>query len=358
MARILIQALGGSNEEKGMFHFGNWRRWWKEEMIDGLSERVTSGHVPVLRLHYSADPKKRPGTPDGDIWIDQASQGYPGGTASPRWRKEMEIDYGALGGTRLFPSWEQWTAQHPILLPAGFQPHGYRLYGSYDHGWRRPAAFHVHAVNGDGDIVTVWEMYADKMPIPQVAKIILGESVLVPRREEATIDSQKLRFEGNPFAGQLAFIVADPQIWAEDQPMSENTFKSVAALFRRCGVLFTKGEKGGDSMVAQWLHGHYWRDLANPRYRIAANCTWLIWELGRLRHQDYSPHVALTKDQPEKLVDKDDHAWDGLKMFLKRFPPKAMQGVMDEAPNTFQWWRKVARMQKDGQPIPTYVRET
>ena len=91
-------------------------------MIDGLSERVTSGHVPVLRLHYSADPKKRPGTPDGDLWIDLASQGYPGGTSSPRWRKEMEIDYGALGGTRLFSSWEQWTAQHPILLPTGFQP--------------------------------------------------------------------------------------------------------------------------------------------------------------------------------------------------------------------------------------------
>ncbi|KKL88732.1 hypothetical protein LCGC14_1921710, partial [marine sediment metagenome] len=252
-------------------------------MIDGLSEKITSGRIPVLRLHYSSDPNKRPGTPAGDEWILEASQGYIGGTASPRWRKEMEIDYGALGGTRLFPEWEQWVAQGQIVI-APFQPTGYRLYGSYDHGWRNPAAFHVHGINGDGQIVTLWEFYASNVPVAQTARIILGECVVL---------GDGRRFDGNPFAGQETFKVADPSIWAQDQPMADNTMKSIAELFRRSGVYFTKGERGGDTMVAEWLHGHYWKDPRNPLLRITTNCPKLIWEIGQQRHKDDPPRVAL-----------------------------------------------------------------
>ena len=107
-------------------------------MIHGLAERLTAGGIPVLRLHYSSDPKKCPGTKDGDAWLVHATQGYPGGVKSPRWKKEMEIDYGALGGTRLFPEWELWSTNSHIIIPP-FTATGYRIYGSYDHGWRHPS---------------------------------------------------------------------------------------------------------------------------------------------------------------------------------------------------------------------------
>ena len=317
-----------------------------EDVIPGLSERITSGGIAVLRLHYSACPRKRPGTPEGDTWLADETRGYPGGTASPRWRKEMEIDYGALGGTRLFPEWEQWVALGAIVI-APFAPTGYRLYASYDHGWRNPSSYHVHGISGDGNIVTLWELYADHVPVQHLARIILGESVTL---------GDGRRFDGNPFAGQPAYIVADPSIWAEDRPMADDPNKSVAELFRRAGVYMTQGERGGDTMVAEWLHGHYWRDPTRPLYRITTACPKLIWEIGRLRHKEFSAKVALHRDQPEQFVSKDDHAWDSLKYFLQRFPPKPGEVKAPAPANTFRWWKDLAKKPM-GEVMPTYRRQ-
>ena len=314
-------------------------------MIQGLSERLTSGGLPVLRLHYSADPGKRPGTPEGDRWLVEATAGIVGGVNSPRWRKEYEIEWGALGGTKLFPDWEKW--QRAIVIPA-FTPTGYRLYASYDHGWRNPAAFHVHGVSGDGSIVTVWEFYAAQVPVHQIAQVILGTPIV-------TQDGR--RFDGNPFARDHAFIIADPSMWAEDVPMTDETNKSIAELFRRAGVYMTKGERGGDTMVAEWLHGHYWRDPAQPLYRICSTCPKLIWEIGKLRHKEFSAKVALHREQPEQFVSKDDHAWDGLKMFLQRFPPRPEAAKMPAPPATFHWWKKLAKAGATDGVMPTYRRQ-
>ena len=315
-------------------------------MIPGFSSRVASGTIPVLKVFYYADPKKRPGTPEGDAWIQEASSGYPGGTKSPRWLKEMQISYGAMGGTKLFPDWEQWSALGQVLIPP-FVPQGYKLYGSYDHGWRNPAAFHVHGINGDGEIVTLWEFYASNVPVGMIARLIQGESVTTP-------DGR--RFAGNPYAGDLTWAVADPSIWAEDQPMVDNTNKSIAELFRRHGVFFHKGERGGDTMVAEWLLGHYWADPQHPRYRITTECPKLIWELGQQRHKEIAPHLTLNANHPEQLVDKNNHAWDGLKMFLQRFPPAASKPRPEQRGGSFAWFRDQAKRAKDGRPIQTYRR--
>jgi hypothetical protein len=314
-------------------------------MIPGLTERLTSGGMPVLRLHYSAAPEKRPGTPEGDVWLAEASSAIAGGVTSPRWRKEMEIEWSALGGTKLFPEWEKWC-RGPIVCDP-FIPTGYKLYASYDHGWRNPSSFHIHGVSAN-EIVTFWEFYASQVPVHLIAKIILGEPV-------STKDGR--RFAGNPFAGQQLSIIADPSMWAEDVPMTDEPNKSVAELFRRAGVYMTKGERGGDTMVAEWLHGHYWRDPAQPLYRICSTCPKLIWEIGKLRHKEFSAKVALTRDQPEQFVSKDDHAWDGLKMFLQRFPPKPGTAKAVAPPATFAWWKQVAQKAQRGETLPTYRRQ-
>ena len=147
-------------------------------MIPGLTVRLTSSGIPVMRLHYSASIHRRPGSAEGDAWLAQASSGYPGGTNSPRWRKEQEIDYGALSGTRLFPLWEQWANNGQIVIPP-FEPEGYKIYGSYDHGWRHPACYLVHGVNGDGDFVTLWEFWGSNVPYEKIAKIINGDDVFL-----------------------------------------------------------------------------------------------------------------------------------------------------------------------------------
>lgn len=316
-------------------------------MYHGLTERLTTGGLPVLRLHYGADPSKRPGTPEGEAWLQQATSGYPGGVKSPRWRKEMEIDYGALGGTKLFPEWEVWSQNGRIIIPP-FTPHGYRLYGSYDHGWRHPGCYLVHGINPEGEIVTLWECYGAHIPVSYWARIIKGEAVTLP-------DGR--RFPGNPYAGDEVYKVADCSIFAEDQAMSDNTMKSIATLFRNEGIVFIPASQGGDTMVAEWLHGYWWKDPLAPLYRMTTACPKLAWSLGQQRHKDVSPQVALNRAQPEELVDKDNDPWDALKYFLQRFPPRPLVKQAMQKPGSFAWWRDQAKREREGDAVATYKRE-
>lgn len=331
-------------------------------MIPGLSHRLTSQGVPVIRCHYSSDPRKRPGTPAGDSWRARTSAAYVGGTNSADWRREYEIDWNALGGHRVFPEWEQWVGKRKIVIPPFFGE-GQKLYGSYDHGWRNPASFHVWGVDFDGDIAALWEFYGSHVGVPLIARILKGEDVV-------TQDGR--RFTGNPYAGKVSWTKADPSMWSEDQSMSDGTNKSVAELFRREGVYLQKGEKGGDTMVAEWLHGHWWKDQEKPKLRLSCPETlisvgkkpcpdgysgpgapMLIWEIGQQRHREFSARVALNREQPEELVDKDNHAWDDMKMFLKCFPPKPTMQKAEGTPGSFNWWRAMEKRRKES---PNYQR--
>lgn len=325
-------------------------------MREGLAERLTTGGIPVLRLHYSADPEKRPGTPDGDAWLTQAMQGYAGGINAPRWRKEMEIDYGALMGTMLFPQWANWSTNGRIVVPP-FDPIGYKLYGSYDHGWRHPGCYLVHGLNPDGDLVTLWEMWGAHIPYQSWARAINGETVRVPSCG-ASCHPDTREYPGNPYAGKEQFKLADPSIWAEDKPQQDNTMKSTARLFRMASVPFIPAENGGDTTISEWLIGNYWKDPFNPRYRITTACPKLIWEIGRQRHKDRSDAVAKNVAQPEELVDKDNDAFDAMKYFLLKFPPTPVQHKAAQKAGSFAWWQKVAidKGLRRG-PMPVFRRE-
>ena len=320
-------------------------------MLPGLSERVTKSGIPVLRLHYSADPHKRAGTPEGDAWLHDALQGYPGGMNSPRWRKEFEIDYGALGGTKLVPLWELWKTNGKIVIPP-FQPHGYRLYGTYDHGWRHKSSYHVHGINSDGEIMTLFEFWDSHVPYQAISRIVKGETVRLPPVGCQCKDHQGIRtFIGNPYAGQEIAKYADPSMWAEDQPQQDGTNRSMAHLFRKEGIHFIQGQRGGDTTMAEWLIGHYWLDPMKPLYRITTACPGLVFEIGQQRHKDFSERVAQNRSQPEELVDKDNDAWDSLKQFLLRFPPTPQLDKAKDKPNSFEWWRAMAQQVQSGEPV-------
>jgi hypothetical protein len=245
----------------------------------------------------------------------------------------MEIDYGALSGQKLFPLWPEW--QKYVVIPP-FNPVGFKLYGSYDHGWRHPACFLVHGVGPDGQIVTLWEFHASNVTYKDIAKIIR---------------------EDNPYAGRLTWIVADPAIWSDSQVTSEQTMKSIATLFREEGVHFLEGKRGGDTTVAEQLLGHYWVDIRNPQFRITTACPKLIWELGQQRHRQFSASVAANRTQPEELVDKDNDAWDALKYFFNQFPTAPQAKKPKQVPATFDWWKQQAQRAAKGEPLKTYRRE-
>lgn len=314
---------------------------------DALTTRITSGGLFVARLHYAADENKNPDNSVGRAWIKSALSGYAGGINDPNWLKEMEILYTAGSGQRILQNWQGWLQSSNIFIDGEVDLTGAKLYASYDHGYANPAAYLVHALYPDGMRRTVWEFYQAEVPVPKIASIIKGK--------KTQLDDGRV-FEGNPYAGlECGVRIADPEIMRRTQVMQNGPNKSIADLFRMEGVYFQAGERGDDMTVANWLLGNLWLDPMNPSYQIHRSCRNLIWELGRLQRKTWSPLQARTRNQPEALLDKDNHAWDALKYWLKRFPVGVAQQPKIEQVANFEFWRDMHK-RKPGVKL-SYVRD-
>jgi hypothetical protein len=238
-----------------------------------------------------------------------------------------------------------------------------RLYGVYDHGWRNPACFLVIGQNREGLPTVFWQFYAAGVGVTEIARIIKGETV---RCRDGRV------FHGNPHYKETGRIIADPSIWKEDQNQDDGTTKSVAELFRRHGVYLQPGQRGGDTTVASWLT-ELWSDLQHigaqiccPVALLDTDQGWidrgyagpgapcLVWELGRLRFKDWSATQQLHHDYKEEIEDKDNHAWDCLKMHMHEFPPKAPKSVPSNQPGSVDWWRRQRKRAEMGLETRTF----
>lgn len=306
---------------------------------DGLTARITKSGLPVLRVHYSADWRKDPHTAEGQRWLVDASQGYPQGLQDPAWRKEMEIEYGALAGQALFGLWDYYK---PLVVVPPFEiarEPSVKFYGSYDHGWVHKSVYQVHAVLPTGHKYTVWEFAASLVPVRAIAEIIKGRDVKLVQDGRV--------FAGNPYAGKEIVKVADPQIFARTGRQTDEPFDSVGDLFRdKYGVSFQKGHKGGELTVAEWLIGDLWLDPGEPRYQIFETCQQLLFELPKLRYKQMSAVQSRTKDAKEQLVDKDNDSWDALCQFLRLFPSTVAPKPAKSIYGTFAWWQKTVKNTK------------
>lgn len=329
------------------------------ELVDGgmkrgLTTRINSdSNLFVCRLYHTADPEKCPATPAGKDWLYQEERGYPGGIGGPGWQKEMGIRYTVGGGGKVFPRFGAWRKESQIFIRPvqnvviGSQA---QVWASYDHGFVNPACYLVHLVYPRENEVwfqTVWEFYASGLLVPEIAAIINGKPI-------RTSDGRE--FPGNPFAGREKIKICDPEI--ERRRPSANEVTSIHQMFRDEGVMFVKGESGGDSMIADYLNGTLWRDPMRPRYQIGENCEHLIWELGRLQLKKHkSALMSLSKNDPEDIVDRDNHAFDALKYFLKRLPRGYNESAPVEREGTFSWWMDLANDPLHRRVMPTYRRK-
>lgn len=66
--------------------------------------KVSPDGMPVLRLHYSADPDKDPAGEKGRAWLEQKRKEF---TNEAIYRQELEIDYGAKRGQLVFPEFDR-----------------------------------------------------------------------------------------------------------------------------------------------------------------------------------------------------------------------------------------------------------
>ena len=96
---------------------------WKD-VGKGIQVRRLDTSYCHVRIHYSADPEK------DAAWVSRRSARY-GGVNTPKWRREMEIDYTAVQGQPVYPMLSD--AHVAIRLTQDMA-----IYRVIDHGIRHP----------------------------------------------------------------------------------------------------------------------------------------------------------------------------------------------------------------------------
>jgi hypothetical protein len=138
-----------------------------ENLMEGLTARRLANDFAHLRIHYTADPLKR-----GD-WAARQSVLY-GGLESPTWRREMEIDYNAFSGQRIWPSLCNFH-------DAQYDMKNWTVYRVIDQGIRHPTVSLWIGVNAKKDRHVFREYYSTGMSIAENCRKILridsGENI-------------------------------------------------------------------------------------------------------------------------------------------------------------------------------------
>jgi len=285
--------------------------------VRGISTRKTSLGWTVIRVHYSADEDKDPKTPRGKAWYDEARRGM----SDARFRKEFEIDYGALGGQLLFPDFDE--SIH--VLPLEKQPcavsdlsaEQYTVFLGCDPHIRAAHAFVWLAVNREGEMAIVWSWWPgleDKRKIEECVVYVKAMSsfsaCLRPRR-----------------------MVMDVAAKGMDASEERNYFQE----FQAAGLTFQPSKKNrdeiGDDLLRQALAVKpYGEGQQRPKLTIWDKCgdnAKLVWQLKNARYQEFKGNVT-DKDPPEKAERKERHLIDCIVYILlygARFiPPKKIGG--------------------------------
>lgn len=273
----------------------------------------------VMPVHYTMDPDK-----SGPEWAKKEKKGMP----DWMWRKEYEMDPYAASGKPAFPDLSDWQKYiyQPLAqaIPDGTIPPWWKKFAGFDWGFSNPTAVEFCTVRPDGVIVFYWEYY----------------------KKLATVDETDRTVKSHPHFNKLEKFVHDPSMSfmtnrgggiAASQKNAEE--KALADEFSQKGWVMVPGMRGNDVTFIQWLYDA-WQDLEHPKVIICQGCYNLWWELLRLRHEELSTSQYHKRSDPEKIVDKDNHAFDAMKYVC-------MSGLYQHSEvDQWQYMDKEERMRK------------
>jgi hypothetical protein len=280
--------------------------------VRGITDKITSDGVRVLRVHYSADVGKDLDTKAGKVWIAKSLIGYPGGMTGAKWRREMEIDFNAQGGQLVFPALEQYRDR--IELPAWKEvPEDWKLYGGFDYAGRGVTAFMVVAHDRKiDDYYAVFEYYKQRAGYIHASQAI----------------------KECKYYDRLEWIVADPSMWTATQERGDGgDLVSPASLFAEEGIHFLKGTRGGDREFAELMNEQMWGEFKRkdwqPRYRITKSCPYHYKEMSQWRYNEWTTSTGQNRNLKETMMDKNNHSIDAIKYLFKMLSSNWMADKVD-----------------------------
>jgi hypothetical protein len=275
-------------------------------MTKGISTRTTSIGFHVLRLHYSSDPDKDPATEAGRRWYEQARTGM----SDARWRKEYEIDYGALSGQLVFPGFD--PGIH-VVEEFKIDPHQWTIYMACDPHPRTPHAFVWLCVNREGEMVVKFSWWPQDYVRPDFHATV----------KEHYAESVKL-VEDQLFGGSRGIRrVMD----SAGKGMNASEERSYFDAYREAGLHFWEAKKNRDlsgfDLITEALRPTSFtvgnEKKMKPRLTIQEGNDELVWQIKHLRFSEWRGNVT-DKDPPEKAQEKRRHLVDCLVYILLNRP--------------------------------------
>ncbi len=235
--------------------------------------------------------------------------------------RELDIDFTALLGAKVFPEFTARRAEIVIEPPyPDFGPDA-RYFAGFDYGMRSPAAFEVFTVQ-DGILYCVFEVYRPCRLISDFAE----------------------EMRSFPYWNNIRYIAADPNCWRLDQ-QSKGGLVSVESLFREAGVrTFVKGANhtGAEQAWVAMLREHWHVDAEMPGLRIFSSCSNLISEFETAIYHNQSERQLATQNYREEIADVRNHALDATK-YLMLTRPDSKRPVQFEDPGLVQRWAQSSK---------------
>lgn len=278
--------------------------------MKGVSKRTTKLGFNVLRLHYTADPDKDPSTAAGKRWLEEAKKGM----SAARWRAEMDIDYGALGGQLVFPEFDE--SIHYVsqgLLP--LSKDDWTVWLAADPHPRRAHAFVWLAINKYDEMVIPWSWWPQDVNEERERE---GKNRLLIREyAEGLRDVEK----GGLFPASFIELM-DPAGKNFNQDEEHNFFDGYQAE----GAIFRPAKKNreyaGYELISKALTPTKYvvgnEERFKPRLTIMRGCGYngeLVRQFKMLRFREHRGNVV-DKDAPSDPMDKARHLIDCVSYIL------------------------------------------
>lgn len=306
-------------------------------VVKGCTIRKTRYGQSIMRIHYSAIPERDPDTEAGQAWYKRER---PLSSSEAAWKKEQEIDYLAQGGESVFAPvlgnpeyYQQIVISDPNWKP---DPRWDTVFG-FDHGKTNATSLQKAYVTGEiinhqtGEIISPFDIYF----AGEYYSMRRGPSPEEPLGWQNNIDQNVRTMLQMPDLDRRRWIVADPNIFNDDVAKSAGDYVSHHAEYKAAGFISMRPYEGvrSDVTFSEWLLSDYWAGLdRGKRPRVFIVCRTpsdrvqpglhpydspnLLWELKRSRRVEMSARQLMTRNPSDALVDKHNHARDGMKYLL------------------------------------------
>jgi hypothetical protein len=287
------------------------------EVTRGLTIRRTQRGIPVVRVHYSANPQRDPEI--NPEWKQQERLTY---SSQAAWDREQEIVDEAGGGELVFAEtlikyWHKIIISDPRWRPGP----NWRVEAGFDHGRTNPTVFLRCYTDEEGVLYFCGEYYQPNEEIWQHVQEL---------REMADFDKVS-----DCYADATIFNINMQQSQTPGRP--HERAKSVNELYQEQGItcFLPFAQDRSDVSFAARLMSHWANlDKREPSVKIVCSnycerpqpglhnwdCPNLLWELMRARREKSTAHQLLTRNPSEVIVDKDNHARDAMKYVVMSHP--------------------------------------